>query len=80
MRSISIHVDDADYQVFKTLAARRSQPIAALFREAMAAYLKHEHRTGSSILDLPAHASGEMLSGWERSELYDEMLDRENQG
>lgn len=76
MKPISVHVAEDDYQTFKVLAALRGRAVAELIREAMAEYLKRERRSGRSVLDIPAHASGRMLRGWTRSEIYDEMLER----
>jgi len=75
MRAISVHVEEDEYQRFKSLAGLEGRPVAALIREAMTDYLEREGRPGRSILDIPAHDSGRLLRGWNRSELYDEMLD-----
>lgn len=60
--------------MLKMLAALKKRPIAEFIREAMAAFLKRERRSGRSVLEIPAHQSGSMLRGWTRSDLYDEML------
>lgn len=75
MRAISVHVDDAEYQRLKSLAALKRRPVAALIRQAMAEYVGREGRGGRSILEIPAHRSGRMLEAWTRSELLDEMID-----
>ena len=75
MRAISVHVEDGEYQRFKSLAALEGRPVAALIRRALADYLEREGRPGRSILEIPAHRSGKLLRPWTRSEIYDEMLD-----
>ncbi|NJL27621.1 MAG: ribbon-helix-helix protein, CopG family [Thermoanaerobaculia bacterium] len=76
MRAISVHVLDEDYQRFKSLAVVERRPIAELIREAMSAYLEGLRRSGRSVLAISPHTSGRMLEGWDRSELFDEMLER----
>jgi len=76
MKAISVHVLEEDYQRFKSLAAVEDRPIAELIREAMRDYLSRFRRPSRAVLDIPAHKSGKMLSEWDRSELFDEMLDR----
>ncbi len=76
MKPISLHVSEDDYATLKSLATGRGRPVAELIREAMAEYVVRESRHRPSLLSLPAHASGELLAGWSRSELADEMLDR----
>ena len=75
MRAISVHVEEQEYQRLKSLAGLEGRPVAALIRAAMADYLEREEHPGRSILDIPAHRSGKLLSGWTRADLYDEMLD-----
>jgi hypothetical protein len=79
MRAISVHVEEEEYQRLKSLAGLEGRPVAALIREAMRDYLARESRPGRSILDIPAHESGRLLRSWNRSELYDEMLDGREQ-
>ena len=75
MKPISVYVEEDDYWRFKSLVAVVGRPVAELIREAMASYLVREGRPGQSVLDIPAHPSSRMLSGWTRSELADEMID-----
>ncbi len=75
MRAISVHVEDGEYQRFKSLASLEGRPVAALIRRAMTEYLDREGGAGRSILEIPAHRSGRLLRPWSRTELYDEMLD-----
>lgn len=76
MRPISVHVAESDYQRFKMLAARKCRPVAELIREAMAVYLGQLQRKQTcSFLDIPAHDSGDLLRGWSRSELMDEIIE-----
>lgn len=76
MKAISVHVIEDDYQRFKRLSALRGRPVAELIREAMADFLRKEKPVGRSLLDIPAHESGEMLSDWTRDEIYDEIYNR----
>jgi hypothetical protein len=76
MKAISVHVLDEDYQHFKSLAAIERRPIAELIREAMKAYLERIRQSSRSVLEIAPHPSGRMLPDWDRSELFDEMLER----
>jgi len=58
------------------MAARTGRPVAELIRNAMAEYLDRERRGRSSVLELPAHDSGELREPWTRSEVLDEMRER----
>lgn len=75
MRAVSVHVEEDEYQRFKSLAGLEGRPVAALIRRAMSEFLNREERPGRSILDIPAHPGGRLLRPWSRSEIYDEMLD-----
>ncbi len=55
------------------MAVRTGRPVAELIRTAMAEYLDRERRGRRSVLDLPAHDSGELRTEWSRSDLLDEM-------
>ena len=73
MRTISIHVPEPAYLEFKAVAERDGRPVAELIRQAMAAYLERERRSGRSVLDLPPHPSGALLRPWSREEILEEM-------
>ncbi|MFL6258689.1 MAG: ribbon-helix-helix protein, CopG family [Thermoanaerobaculia bacterium] len=74
MKPISVHVDEEEYQDFKSLAARTGRPVAELIREAMTEYLgRHRGRRGS-IFDVPTHHGGAQLKTWTRDEVFDEMI------
>jgi hypothetical protein len=75
-KPISVHVDEADYQELKEIAGRRGRPVAELVREAMATYLAHERGNGTPFLEIRPHGRGRQLSGWTRSEIYDEIAGR----
>jgi predicted transcriptional regulator len=77
MKPISVHVSEDTYEDLKSLAARSGRPVAELIRQAMVDYLDVERRSHRSILDIEPHASGRLLSSWDRSELLDEMMVRE---
>lgn len=72
-KPISVHVDEKDYEELKVMAGRRGRPVAELVREAMAAYVVRERRTGTRFPDIPARSLGRQLRPWTRDELYDEM-------
>lgn len=76
MRTISLHVPESSYEELKSLAAGESRPVAALIREAMEEYLARRHRTGVSLRALEPHDSGPMKGDWDRSDVFDEMLER----
>jgi predicted transcriptional regulator len=77
MKPISVHVSEETYEELKSLATRSRRPVAELIRRAMADYLDLERRSHASILAIEPHDSGELLRSWGRSELLDEMMDRE---
>jgi 16S rRNA U516 pseudouridylate synthase RsuA-like enzyme len=74
MRPISVHLDEGEYQDFKSLAARTGRPVAELIREAMAEYLGRRRSRGGSIFDVPVHHGGAQLKTWTREEIFDEMI------
>ena len=76
MRTISLHVSDADYTAFKSLAAQDERPVAELIREAMRAWLRSHQRGGGSLADVPAVDCGAQRREFDRDELADEMYDR----
>ena len=72
MKPISIHVSEDDYEELRSLASRTGKPIAELIQTAMAEFLDQERRDRRSMLDMPAHDSGELRETWTRPELLDE--------
>lgn len=57
------------------MASSTGQPVAALIREAMAAYVAVNRNTRRKpLLDLPPLQAGRQLRSWTRSEIFDEML------
>ena len=76
MRTISIHVSEADYAAFKSLAAQDERPVAELIREAMSLWLVGHRRTGGSLSDIRPVDCGALLRPYDRSEVADEMFDR----
>jgi hypothetical protein len=76
MRIISVHVSDADYAAFKSLAAQDERPVAELIREAMARWLVEHRRSGGSLADIRPVDCGEMLRPFDRNEVADETFDR----
>lgn len=79
MRTISVSVSEADYDAFRSAAKESRQSIARLIREAMAFYRAERLEKRARLTDLPVLAGhrplGELPS---RSELYDEVFDRES--
>lgn len=73
MKPISVHVDEHDYQEFKSLSARDGRPVSQLIREAMTLYLDQRSSSQASVLDIEPLECGKLLKGWTRSEIYDEM-------
>lgn len=76
MKPISIHVPERAYQELKSMASRAGRPVAELIRQAMAEYLERERRGGRSLLEVRPHDSGNLLEGWTRAQLVDEMRER----
>jgi hypothetical protein len=74
MKSISLTVDEDDYESFRVLAASRKRSIAQLIREAMAAYRRQLDQRGP-LVDLPVLA-GHRPTGPlpTRADLYDEVF------
>jgi hypothetical protein len=76
MRTISVHVSEADYAAFKSLAAQDERPVAELIREAMSHWLVGHQRTGGSLVDVRPVDCGAPLQPFDRGEVADEMFDR----
>ena len=76
MRTISVHVSEADYAAFKSLAAQDERPVAELIREAMSHWLAGHRRTGGSLADIRPVECGAPLRPFDRSEVADEMFER----
>jgi hypothetical protein len=74
MKPISVHVDEKVYEELKRIASRRHRPVAEEIREAMAEYVVRERRSGPSLFERPPAQAGEQLSGWSRSDLFDDMI------
>lgn len=77
MRTISVSVDDADYQAFRRAARQRGRSTAQLIREAMATYRTEHLERGEPLLRLPVfpgHKPRGRLPA--RHEVYDEMFGR----
>jgi hypothetical protein len=77
MKPISVHVPEDTYEELKSLAARSGRPVAELIRQAMVDYLDLERRSHRSMVEIEPHDSGQLLRTWHRSELLDEMMERE---
>lgn len=69
-----MHVENDVYRNLKSFAAITGRPVAELIREAMSEYMARKVGRGGSIFDLPSHASGPLIHGWTRDEIFDEML------
>jgi hypothetical protein len=76
MRTISLHVPDDAYAELKAFAARRKEPVAALIRQAMEAWLEQHRQDSESLLDFPALPGRPRELTWSRAELWDEMTER----
>jgi len=76
MKTISLAVEDLDYEAFRASSKQQGRPIAQLIREAMALYRTEELEARSRLEDVPTlagHRSAAPLPS--RSELYDEVAD-----
>jgi hypothetical protein len=76
MRGISVHVSEADYAAFQSLAAQDERPGAELIREAVSRWLVEHPRTGGSLVGIRPVDCGVPLQPVDRSEVADEMFDR----
>lgn len=76
MRTISLHVSDADYEAYKTLASRTSRPVAQLIREGMSRWLSEHPLEAPSLRDVRPVDLGPMLQPFDRADLADEMYQR----
>jgi hypothetical protein len=76
MKTISVAVDDEDYEAFQRAAKALGRPTASLIREAMAHY-RREHLARATPLErlplFPGHRPTAALPG--RGELYDEIFE-----
>lgn len=74
MKTVSISVSEADYEVFREAAKESQRSIAQLVREAMAFYRQERLQPRTPLREvpvLPGHRLvGELPS---RSEIYDEI-------
>jgi len=61
MSPISLYVEDEVYRSLKTLAKRTRRPVSELIREAMSEYIDRKIGHEPSLLDLPAHPSGDQM-------------------
>lgn len=76
MRTISVHVSEADYATFKLLAAHDQRPVAQLIRDAMRLWLIGHRRDGGSLADIAPLNCGAVLVPFNRAEVADEMFER----
>jgi hypothetical protein len=76
MKPVSVYFPEKPYVELKSIAARRGRPVAELIREAMSEYLARERQGARSVLEIPAHPSGQLRRRWTRGELIDEMRAR----
>jgi hypothetical protein len=76
MRTISVHVSEADYATFKSLAAQAERPVAELIREAMSDWLVGHRRNGGSLSNVRPVDCGAPLRPFDRAEVADEMFER----
>jgi len=73
MKSISVHVREADYRQLKALAAVRGKAVAELIREAMTEYLGRERQEGFSLRELVSFPSGAQREDFDRGDYFDEL-------
>ena len=74
MKSISLTVDEKDYESFRILAASRTRSITQLIREAMAVYLRQLQQR-SPLRDLPVLAGHRPTAELPtRADLYDDIF------
>jgi hypothetical protein len=76
MKTISVSVSKADYEVFRRASKRLQRSIAQLIREAMSLYREERLEQKDRLLELPVVVGHRPLGSLpSRAELYDEMFD-----
>ena len=76
MRTISVLVDEQDYEAFRSAAKARRASIAQLIREAMAEYRATRLASGRRLKEVPVLTGHRPLGPLpERGELWDEVFE-----
>jgi hypothetical protein len=76
MKTISVSVSKADYEVFRRASKRLQRSIAQLIREAMSLYREERLEQKDRLLELPVVVGHRPLRALPtRAEVYDEMFD-----
>jgi len=74
MKTISVSVSEADYEVFQEAAMRDGRSVAHMIREAMAVYRAEQIEKRRPLLDLPVLIGHRLVAPLpSRAELYDEI-------
>ncbi len=75
MKTISVAVSEADYEVFRQAARAQERPIAQLIREAMSVYRAERLEARTPLTEIPT-LPGHRLIGQlpSRAEVYAEMF------
>lgn len=73
---ISLDVPEREYRALESVADRRGQAVPEVARELISEFVSQQQGSGRSVLDIPPHPGGKPLRGWERDEIFDEMIQR----
>ncbi len=75
MKTVTIHIEEPIYDLFKETAAERGMAAAELIREAMRRFATDELERGPSLADLRPTELGPLYERLDLSDLGDEMFD-----
>ena len=74
MKTTSITIPEELYGRLKNEARKRGCPMSHVLREALERQLDQGCDYRMSLRDIPRKDCGQMLTGWTRDEIYDEMI------
>lgn len=77
MRTVSISVSEADYEVFREAARASRRSIAQLVREAMVLYRQERLQPRTPLREVPVLPGHRLLGDLpSRAEIHDEIVER----
>jgi hypothetical protein len=74
MKTLTLHIEEPVYQLFKETAAEKGTSAAELIREAMRRYAEDDLQRGPSLADLEPVALGPRYDRLDLSDLGEEMI------
>jgi hypothetical protein len=80
MKTISVAVEESDYEAFQRASKQERRPIAQLIREAMGVYRVERLESRKALTTLPVLTGHRQLAPLpSRAELYDELFGGEGE-